>query len=308
MQTNSSLLRFDVHAHFGIDDDTRVAGNQHVSDLGDDAVWSPEKALGFMDARGIGLQLLSLPMAMDPGLARAVNERGARIVAARPDRFGLLAALPMAAPERAVEELRHAGDDLGADGFVLLSNYDGAYLGDPRFDPVLAELDRRGASVLLHPTTPPAYDRLGLGRPGPLLEFPVDTARTVVDALYAGVFLRYPNLRLVLAHAGGALPGLFHRILALGGKPWVANPSGVTPQQLREQAAALYFETAIAAGALAPVLELAGPDHLLFGTDFPPAGTDVIDDAIAALTRDTALTRLDATFRTLFPRAAARAA
>jgi hypothetical protein len=104
------------------------------------------------------------------------------------------------------------------------------------------------------------------------------------------------------------------RILALGTKPWTANPRRVTRQQLRDQMASLYFDTAIAGdpAALRPAIEVAGRDHLVFGTDFPPAGTDVIDSAAAALTGGATLTagdleRMDTTFRRLFPRAAARA-
>lgn len=66
-----------------------------------------------------------------------------------------------------VRRWRYAADVLGADGFILMTNYGGAYLGDDRFEPVFAELDHRNASVLVHPTTPASFGQLGLGRPGP---------------------------------------------------------------------------------------------------------------------------------------------
>lgn len=313
----SNFPRFDVHAHFAppAEGDPWGFSTMRAADRpGPRGEWTPEVAIQFMDERGVDLQLLSLPLEMDADLARRSNEGAAHLAEAYPARFGTLASVPLGTPDRALEEVRYAGDELGADGFVLLSNYDGSYLGDPRFDPVFAELDRRGAAVLVHPVEPAGFDRTGLCRPGPLLEYPMDTARTIVDALYAGLLLRYPRLTMILSHAGGALPGLLHRILALGTKAWVANPNGITREQLREQLASLYYETAIAgeASVLAPVLNLAGADHVLFGTDFPPAGLDVVDASAEALTTTLSAAgrgpvELDDTFRALFPAAASRA-
>lgn len=307
------MHRFDVHAHFGLATDVPEEQLRREGFVrgGPETRWSPESALAFMDERGIALQLLSLPVPLPAERVRAVNELGARVVAAHPDRFGLLASVPMGEPGRAVEEIRYAADTLGADGFVLTTNYDGAYFGDERFAEAFAELDRRAASVFVHPVLPEAFDRLGLGRPGPLIEFPMDTARTVVDALFAGLFLRHPGIRMVLAHAGGVLPALSQRILSLGVKEWVANPRGITRDQLRDQLASLYFDTAIAGTpvTLAPAIDVAGADHLVFGTDFPPAGVDVVDATLADLRSalGDGQRRLEATFGELFPEAAARA-
>lgn len=140
----------------------------------------------------------------------------------------------------------------------------------------------------------------------------MDTARTTVDAVFAGLFLRHPNMRMVLAHAGGVLPALSERILSLGVKPWVANPRQPTREQLRAQLASLYFDTAIAGTpvTLLPAIDVAGGAHLVFGTDFRPAGTDVIDATIESL--QTSLTvqdrkQMETTFTGLFPAAAWRA-
>lgn len=312
------MQRFDVHAHFAVGSGPAeravVARAQQEQFTGSAPTigWSPGEAIAFMDAHGITMQLLSLPVLVDAEQARAANEWCAQIVAAQPDRFGLLASLPMANPGPAVEEVRYAADVLGADGFVLITNYDGVYFGDDRFEPVFAELDRRNASVFVHPASPAGFGQLGLGRPGPLIEFPMDTARTIVDAVFAGLFLRHPNLRMVLAHAGGVLPALSQRILSLGVKPWVANPRQLTREQLRTQLASLYFDTAIAGTpvTLAPAIDVAGRAHFVFGSDFPPAGLDVIESTIDSL--QTSLTahdrnQMEATFTALFPAAAARA-
>jgi aminocarboxymuconate-semialdehyde decarboxylase len=64
----------------------------------------------------------------------------------------------------------------------------------------------------VHPTDCPHIDVLGFGRPSSIVEFPFDTARTITNALYTGVFQRHPRLRLILAHCGGVLPTLGWRI------------------------------------------------------------------------------------------------
>jgi predicted TIM-barrel fold metal-dependent hydrolase len=237
-----------------------------------------------------------------------MNDHGAAIVVDHPDRFGLLASVPMGEPEGAIAEISRAMEELHADGFVIVTNYDGAYLGDPKFDPVFAELDRRSATVFLHPVQPAGYAEVACGRPGPVLEFPVDTARTVTDAVYVRLFQRYPNVRLILAHAGGALPILAARLAPVGTLSWVPNPAGVTGEDITSQLASLYYDTAIAATphSMLPLLQTTTADHVLFGTDYPPAGLTAIEANIAALDATPALTDaeladLAATALRLFP-------
>lgn len=128
-------------------------------------------------------------------MASRRNDFGASVVDKHPSRFGLLALIPLTDPAAAVEEIGRALDELHADGFILVTNYDGRYFGDPSFDPVFAELDRRGASVFVHPVNPAGFHLTSCGRPGPLIEYPMDTTRTVVDALWdAGSRKKFTHL------------------------------------------------------------------------------------------------------------------
>lgn len=308
----------DVHAHLipgapSQEAVARIVAREGFNQVTPPMEWSPEIAIDFMDRHDIRMQLLSSLGEMTAPAATAMNDIGAKVVARYPGRFGLLASLPMAEPEAALREVHRAFDELGADGIVLVTNYEGAYFGDPRFEPVFSELDRRNASVFVHPVAPPGFPELSLGRPGPLIEFPMDTARTVVDAVFAGLFLRHPGIRMILAHAGGVLPSLADRIVNLGVQPWVANPLGLTSGQLHDQLSSLYFDTALAttAATMLPVIELAGIDHIVFGTDFPPGGDDVAGAYLATLLSGRPLSAqdietLDETVKGLFPRAAAR--
>ena len=315
------MRRYDVHAHalvLGTDEAAQAQINQLIELEGfagsvPGAGWSVQGALDFMDTRGIELQLLSSISPLNAARARSWNDTTAQLVAQNPSRFGLLAALPMADPDAALAELARAADELGADGVGIATNYDGAYLGDPRFVPVLRETARRGLPVFVHPTRPPCFEQLGLGRPAPLLEYPMDTARSVVDAIFAGLLLDLPDLRLVLAHAGGVLTALMERIALLGVQPWTANPRGLSGEQLRAQVQALYLDTAITGGpgGIRPAADLVGVDQLVLGTDYPPAGLDTIDATLAGLEAtldEHERARVEATFARLFPRAAARSA
>jgi len=250
--------------------------------------FAPETSIAYMEKTGVAAQLLSNygPATADAMIAS--NSFGASLVEAHPTQFGLLAQLPMAEPQRAVAEICRGIDALDAEGFAIQSNYAGVYLGDPRFEPVWAELDRREAVLFIHPT-PLGYEETRLGRPGALIEAPFDTARTVVDMLYAGVFRRHQRFKVVLAHAGGALPALAGRLATLGPYPlgWAANPNEVTAPEMRETFARLYYDTALAgtAHSLDPVLDVTTPDHVLYGADFgaPCTHIGVCDVHLAAV-------------------------
>lgn len=229
--------------------------------------WSESAALGFMRRYGIRAQVVSisdpgvefLPVDASTELARGLNDDLADLVRRRPDRFAALAVLPLRDVDASVQEVGRALDDLGLDGVGVLSNYDGHYLGDPRFQPLLQELDRRGAYVFVHPTAPLAQDKPRRGLPDPIVEFPFETTRTVDSLLRADALRAYPRIRWHLAHAGGLVPALTDRLARdLSYDP---NPALAT----------LRYDTALSASAwaLAGARAVAPPEHLLFATDWP---------------------------------------
>jgi predicted TIM-barrel fold metal-dependent hydrolase len=301
--------KFDVHAHYVVPGPAAPIPPGSFLLASPMANWSVEDALAFMDRNGIATQMLSVPVPLPTPAVRAANLFGADLVKRYPGRFGLLACLPLTDVPAALAEIDFAFDELQADGVILLTNYGGAYLGDPKFDDVFAALNRRSAVIFLHPTSPPGFDCLACGRPGPLIEFPLDTCRSVTDMLYAGVFERYPDLKFIISHAGGALPALAPRLSSIGTVHYVPHPETLTPETVREQLSRLYFDTAIAGfeANLAPVLALTSADHIVFGTDYPPATVPVIERNIAELARLKLLTESERDTvhgggRRLFPR------
>ncbi|MFI9342069.1 amidohydrolase family protein [Streptomyces sp. NPDC052773] len=268
----------DVHAHFVTDSyvrQARAAGHELPDGVPAWPTWSARTHLELMDRAGIETAILSVS---SPGvyfgdadaaraLAREVNEDGARIVAEHPGRFGLFASLPVPDVEGALAEIAYAFDVLGADGVVLETNTHGVYLGDPRLEPVFAELDRRAAVVFLHPTSPVCWERSALGRPRPMVEFVFDTARTVTDLLFAGTLNRCPDLKVIVPHCGGALPVLADRI---NGFMRLFMPGDQEAPDAVAQLRRLHYDLAGPAfpRQVPALLRLAAPERLLYGSDY----------------------------------------
>lgn len=260
----------DVHAHFMVPQTkeelkrSAIARCERCFLVPELYQWTAEAALEHMDRNGIAMQLLSnIPKSLTT--LRESNEHGASIVAKHPSRFGLLLALPTDDPEACLAEIGRT-EKLGADGYAVTCRYNDVYLSDIRLEPVWRELERRGATVFVHPD---AYAEPAMGRPTALLEVAFETTRTVVDMLYAGVFRRYPGIRFIVAHCGAALPALAGRLLLLGTEGWVPNPQGITRAEMKAQLASLYLDTAAtgSANSLAPALAMTTPDHLVYGSD-----------------------------------------
>ncbi|OXI35798.1 2-hydroxy-1-naphthoic acid nonoxidative decarboxylase [Burkholderia aenigmatica] len=314
----SDRNRIDVHQHVvpPFWADALPAHGGDPSGWGSPA-WSPDSAIAFMDSLEIQTGVLSLTAPGVQGwngqakrdMARQVNEYVAGLVAQRPTRFGNFATLPLPDVDGTLAEIGHAFDTLKADGVVLLSNYGGVYLGDPAFESVWAELDRRRAVVFIHPAKP-AIDAVP-GMPGPLLDYPFDTTRTAVQLVLNGVIARHPNVRIILSHAGGFLPYTAYRFaeLAPGVRNDVPNRDG-----LLDLLRTFYFDTALSSPSALPSLTaFAQPDRVLYGSDFPYAPPAVstsfthAQDAYAALGADRHAAINHANALPLFPRLAALA-
>lgn len=275
MQHEPGLI--DVH-HHAIPPTYRAALGDKVAIPGVDyPTWSPEESLEVMDRHGIAASVLSVTApgvtfaegAESHRLAREVNEYYAALIAEHPGRFGAFAILPLPDVAAAKDELTYAIDELGLDGVGLLTSYGNRYLGDPEFEPLLAEIADRGLPVHVHPGTPPAKDVATFDLPPSLYDFTFETTRTVVDLLFSGTLERLPHLKLIVSHAGGTLPFLAQR-LTYG--PTIGKYlTERAPKDVVGALRGLYYDIAMSANrfALPALTELAAPDRILFGSDFP---------------------------------------
>lgn len=241
--------------------------------------WTADAALALMDSQGIASSVLSVST---PGvhlgndadarrMAREVNDFSADVVASHPGRFGFFATLTVPDVESAIEEACYALDNLHADGVTLLANTHGVYLGELDLEPLFAELDRRGTVVFVHPNALPGPPLAGV--PSFAVDFLLDTTRAAVNLVRTGVVNRYPNLKIILAHAGGFVPYAAQRI--------AITVSFLTSRSVREVLSdlrTLYFDTALSSpSALPSLIAFAPPGHVLYGSDWPYAPTPVVE-------------------------------
>src|SRR5262249_20295665 len=145
-------------------------------------------------------------------------------------------------------------------GVLLFSHVAGEYPGG--WEPLLDELDRRAAFVMIHPTAPP-YEP-PTAHPVWAYEFPFETTRAVASLISAGAPARWPRIRWQLAHLGATVPFLAEGLAGLGGAgahDWLRR---------------VYFDTALSTdpAALAATRALAGRRQIVFGSDFPYATGD----------------------------------
>ena len=269
--------------------------------------WSPEAALDLMDRKGIRTVIGSVSVpgvhfgddAAARDLARRCNAYAAELIARWPDRFGAFAVLPLPDVDGAVAEIAHALDVLKLDGIGLFTSYGRDHLGHARFDPVLEALDQRGAVAFIHPTTHPACGELTLGLPPFLVEYPFDTTRAAINLILSGAVDRFPNVRFVLSHAGGALPYLSWRVANTTARLMtepkqlerypvpllVEHRDDFTAEAFMTRLRRFWFDTANAAGpqVLDALRHVADPTRILFGSDWPYVPESLVDDTIDAL-------------------------
>jgi aminocarboxymuconate-semialdehyde decarboxylase len=229
-----------------------------------------------LDESGVDTQILTLTTPgvhvetpeMAARLARIVNDAFARIVRERGDRFRALATLPLNDPDASVAELARAVRELGLPGAMLFSNIEGAPLADERFWPLWERAHELGAVIYVHPTAPVGVEAMTEYWLMPLVGFPLDTTLAAARLVFAGVPERFPGIRWVLAHLGGAIPYLAER-LDRGFHAFSECRANI-PEPPSTYLRRFYYDTVnFDAGALRLALEFAGPERLVAGSDYP---------------------------------------
>lgn len=272
----------DVHAHYlppVYREALRAAGLTLLDGGMPVPAWSPEQALELMDQIGVCAAVLSITSPFisfvaqgeAPRLSRAINEYSANLRDRFPERFGAYAILPMPDIDACLAELAHAMDVLQLDGVCLPTNAEGIYLGDPRLDRLMDALAERGTTVFVHPTVPCCFEAVGLGLPGPMIEFPFDTTRTIASLLFAGRLEQRRKIRFIFSHAGGTMPFIDHRLLGLGSSVPVRHDAAVPIDMAQSALRDFHYDLALSSRAeqLFALRAVAPISQILFGTDYP---------------------------------------
>jgi 6-methylsalicylate decarboxylase len=276
----------DVHHHVIPEQYWRtvieVTGHPMIPGV-DEVHWDLDTDLATMDRYDIQTAVLSVTApgvgfvqgAAAARLARQVTEYLAELLADHPTRYGAFALLPLPDVEATLAEIDYALDTLGLDGVGLFTHYRGVYVGDPAFDRVFATLAERDAVTFLHPLVPPATGQPSFGLPPSLYEFTFDTTRAVANLLFSGTLDRHPELKLILSHAGGAVPYLAHRMTYA--TAIASSLASREPRDLLGSLRGLYYDTAVSANpaTLSALTSLVDTSQVLFGSDYPylPAAT-----------------------------------
>ena len=252
--------------------------------------WAPEVSLEAMDKHGVATAMLSPVQRVVSDsmsdrserartLARQNNEAGAQAVRDHPGRFGLFAALPLPDQDGSLKDIEYSYDTLKADGIALWTSYLDKWPGDPAFDRVFAELNRRNAVVFFHPATASCCRNLipGLAVSG-MIEYDLDTARAAESLLVGGTPARYPNIKFIFSHSGGAITVLAARMI----DDYPRNRLSQLPNGVEYEFKKFYYEVAHAskAPALDALKDVAPVSQILFGADVPIRQYELTTDGL----------------------------
>ena len=201
-------------------------------------------------------------------LARLVNDAFAAVVRARGTRFTALATLPLNDPAASAAELERVVTQLGFRGAMLFGNVNGVALADARFEALYRMADRLGAVLYIHPTHPVGVEAMTEYWLMPLVGFLVDTTLAAAHLVFSGVVERFPRIRWVLGHLGGAIPYVAERL----DRGYEAFPE--CREHIRaapsEYLRGFYYDTVnFDPKAIRLAVDFAGARQILAGSDYP---------------------------------------
>jgi aminocarboxymuconate-semialdehyde decarboxylase len=201
--------------------------------------------------------------------ARIVNDSMAEGQRNHPDRIRWLLSLPWEYPAEALKELDRAHDN-GAVGVMVLANIAGQHLTEAALAPIWKAIDDKGLPVLVHPADPPGSDEMQLAEHSltATVGFMFDTTLAITRMVFSGFLDRYPNLKIIAAHAGGTVPYLAGRMdraweMTPGTRNAIAEPPSSYLKRIYYDAVCYRRE------ALALCIEVGGADKVMYGSDYP---------------------------------------
>src|SRR5579885_2895047 len=277
-------MRIDVHAHYFPAEYIDCLVRLGHSDARAAVARAPgarvtlDERIALLDEVGIDLQVLSvvspgpyLPRAADATeAARLANDIYADVCRRYQGRFAAFGTLPLPHVEAALAEIERCLDTLGMLGITVGCSVAGRPLDDPAFEPVFAELDRRGAVLFLHPVgagAGPGTADYGLTW---MVGAPFEDTVAALRLVLSGLTTRYPHLRIIVPHLGGKLTFLLQRLRYSAEAQRAAGRSLPPADGLEDRLRRLWFDTVnTSPDALRCACGAFGTDRLLLGTDFP---------------------------------------
>ncbi len=242
-----------------------------------DGCWSVPRRVEEMSAMRVTRQVLSpmpellsywLPLDDASVMIRYLNEQIAGMVAAAPERFIGLGAVPLQDTDSAIRELEYLTQNLRFSGAEIASHVNGVSIGDARFEPFFAAAERLGAAIFVHALRPAGQERIVGAFPEQAVCFPGDVALACASMITGGIASRHPKLRIAFSHGGGTMSILMPRLV----HAWNMFPKA--KESLPESPAAIarrfyYDELVFEPKAVRFLVETFGETQILLGTDYP---------------------------------------
>ncbi len=237
-----------------------------------------ELRIKAMDAAGVDVAIVTLTspnvywgsakVSLDS--SKLINSDMAAQQRRYPGRIRFMCSLPWQHPKLAVAELKRACDELGAVGVMVLANIGGRSLTEKAFNPIWREIDRRALPVLVHPTAPPGTAELDVMRYNLIASvgFMFDTSLAVARMIFDGFFDRYPKLKLIASHGGGALPYIAGRLdICFANMPACRERISNPPSSYLRK---IYYDSVVfQQESLELALKVGGESNVLYGSDYP---------------------------------------
>jgi len=302
-------MRIDVHSHFQCLDyvkhlagrtalpRTLVEGGTYVIQCAAGLnipsvpkILDMEEKLRDMDDMKIDIAVLSHGIPLGPDVlggqaaddwAARINDDLARIISTYPGRFAGLGTIGFGDCKQSIAEVDRCIGQLGFHGFQIFSNISGNVLDSSRIAPVLRHIARSGAPIHLHPAIP--LNQIGLDIPAHSLSigFPFDTSLNVLRLIRSGLFDESPDLKLIVAHAGGVIPYLRGRIEAYSSPSPLVPETATLPHPIGHYLDRLYVDTVCYhKEALECCYKVVGAERMLYGTDHPFGRYDVAAELV----------------------------
>lgn len=241
-----------------------------------------DQRLEDMDRAGFDMQILTLsapsvdifPVEIGENLARVVNDEIGEICQHHPDRFMAFATLPFVDPDRTVKELERCVEEMKFNGACIGTNINGMGLDNPRLYPFYERMSEYDLPIHIHPRAPVDKKTYKDYRLLPMIGFEMDICVAVVRLVMGGVMDRFPNLKFIVSHLGGAIPYLAERVQNCyeAYPECQENLSGPARDYLKR----FYYDTvSFFEPALMCAYAFVGAERLVLGSDYPHVIGDI---------------------------------
>ncbi len=300
MVNGQRVKTIDVHSHCLFHDAVELMGDEAARLVG--PVRGSQKAfievgerLKAMDAMAVDMEVLSINpfwYKKDRETAGKIvdlqNQRLAELCGAHADRFAAFGSLALQHPDLAVQQLEAAVKKYGLRGAAIGGTVAGESFSDSKFHPVWAKAEELGATLFIHPQSPPELaDKLkGNGWLQNTVGLPTETTIALSHLIFDGTLDKFPKLKVLSAHGGGYLPSYADR----SDHACFVNPSGCDPnitlkKKPTEYLKQLFFDALVfTPEALRHLAAQVGTSQIMLGSDHPYPWEEHPVDAIMATT------------------------